>query len=154
MRLKFGLRLALTLLPAGPAHPLFDNLELNTFSSRTLQIPLCNPFRLIPLRTLPFSVYSVLRSKFFAFNRLRTLSQNTGGGMGLFPFWNRASDQDASPERAQRAEGSLTFFRALPNTAHESRITSHGSRRTPLEAHSYKVPGCQFLCHQSLTKPN
>jgi len=81
MRHKFGLRIALTLRPAGPAHPLFDNLELNTFSSRTLQIPLSNPFRLIPLRTLPFCVYSVLHSKFFAFNRLRTLSQNTGVGI-------------------------------------------------------------------------
>src|SRR2546422_2117329 len=99
------------------------------------------------LRTLPFCVYSVLHSKFFAFNRLRTLSQNTGGGMGFFPFWNRASDKDASPERAQRAEGSLPFFRALRTLSHESRIT-------PLEAHSYKLPRCQSLCHQSLTKPD
>ena len=36
MRLKFGLRIALTLRPAGPAHPLFDNMQLNTFSIRTL----------------------------------------------------------------------------------------------------------------------
>ncbi len=86
---------------------------------------LSNPFRLIVLRTLPFSVYSVFHSKFFAFNRLRTLSQNTGGGMGFFPFWNRASDQDASPERARRAEGSLPFFRALRTLFHESRITNH-----------------------------
>src|SRR6266704_2456953 len=141
MRLKFGLRIALTLRPAGPAHPLFDNLELNTFSSRTLQIPLSNPLRLIPLRTLPFCVYSVFHSKFFAFNRLRTLLQNMGGGMGFFPFWNRASDKDASPERAQRAEGSLPFFRALPNTAHESRITSHESRITPLECAVAKKVG-------------
>jgi len=36
MRRKFGLRIALTLRPAGPAHPLFDNMQLNTFSIRTL----------------------------------------------------------------------------------------------------------------------
>src|SRR3989442_3781776 len=58
------------------------------------------------VRTLPFSVYSVFHSKFFLFNRLRTLSQNTGGGYQLFPKWN-----------------SGTLF-------HESRITNHKSRIT------------------------
>ena len=93
------------------------------------------------LRTLPFSVHNIFPSKLFSFNLFRTLSENTGGGMGFFPFWNRASDKDASPERAQRAEGSLPFFRALPNTAHESRITSHESRITPLECAVAKKVG-------------
>jgi len=86
---------------------------------------LSNPFRLILLRTLPFSVHNSFPSKLFSFNLFHTLSQNTGGGMGFFPFWNRASDKDASPERAQRAEGSLPFFRASRNTSHESQVTNH-----------------------------
>ncbi len=44
IRLKFGLRIALTLRPASPAHTLFDNLDFNTFSIRTLQIPYLTPF--------------------------------------------------------------------------------------------------------------
>src|SRR6266566_6417131 len=82
---------------------------------------LSNPFRLILLRTLPFSVHNSFPSKLFSFNLFHTLSQNTGGGYQLFPKWN-----------------SGTLF-------HESRITNHNSRITPLEAHSYKLPRCQFL---------
>ena len=76
-----------------------------------------NSFQLIALRTLPFCVYSVFHSKFFAFNRLRTLSENMGGGYQLFPKWN-----------------SGTLF-------HESRITSHESRITPLECAVAKKVG-------------
>ncbi len=40
------------------------------------------------LRTLPFSVRKIFPSKLFSFNLFRTLSENMGGGMGFFPFWN------------------------------------------------------------------
>src|SRR6266566_2790645 len=99
------------------------------------------------LRTLPFCVYSVFHSKFFAFNRLRTLLQNTGGGMGFFPFWNRASDKDASPERAQRAEGSLPFFRALRTLFHESQITNNSFRGTFLQSRTVTI--CQQTTYKS-----
>src|SRR6266571_8214958 len=104
-----------------------------------LQIPLSKPFHVIFLRTLPFSVHNIFPSKLFSFNLFHTLSQNTGGGMGFFPFWNRASDKDASPERAQRAEGSLPFFRALRNTSHESRITNNSFRGTFLQSASLPI---------------
>ncbi len=71
------------------------------------------------LRTLPFCVYSVFHSKFFAFNRLRTLSQNTGGGMGFFPFWFTLL--------APSSEGSrLHQGNSLPS--HHSPITNQESR--------------------------
>src|SRR5438128_1954809 len=76
-----------------------------------LQISLSNPLRFMLLRTLPFSVYSVFRSKFFAFNRLRTLSQNRGVGI------NSSQSGTLAPS----------------STNHKSRITSHESRITPLE---------------------
>src|SRR2546425_899283 len=63
------------------------------------------------LRTLPFSVYSVFRSKFFAFNRLRTLSQNRGVGI------NSSQSGTLAPS----------------STNHESQVTNHESRITPLE---------------------
>ena len=73
-----------------------------------------------------------------------SLLRKTGGVPTFFPFWNRASDKDASPacpersrrERAQRVEGSLfsallglachsplsfPFFHGSPNTGHETR---------------------------------
>src|SRR5437667_4666536 len=95
-----------------------------------LQIPLSNPFRLILLRTL-LRLFALSENSTFLFSSDSALfRKNTRGGYQLFPKRN-----------------SGTLF-------HESRITSHESRITPLEAHSYKVPRCQFLCHQSLTKPN
>src|SRR6266568_8487053 len=93
-----------------------------------LQIPLFNPFRLIVLRTLPFSVHNTFPSKLFSFNLFHTLCEKHGGWVSTPP--------------------KVELWHPLP------RITNHKSRITPLEAHSYRVPRCQFLCHQSLTKPN
>jgi len=67
---------------------------------------LFNPFRLILLRTLPFSVHNSFPSKLFSFNLFHTLSQNTGSGMGFFPFWftqsglREGNSPFASPPRA------------------------------------------------------
>src|SRR2546422_11071863 len=50
------------------------------------------------LRTLPFSVHNICHSKLFAFNSVRTLSKNRGGGMGFFPFWfAQSAPANASP---------------------------------------------------------
>src|SRR5690242_6589384 len=52
---------------------------------------------------LPYVLPSYVCSKSFVCHSY----ENCRGVPQFFPFWNRASDQDASPERAQRAEGSL-----------------------------------------------
>src|SRR6266566_5352039 len=51
-------------------------------------------------------------------------------------------------ERSEPPDLSPFFAPCAPSS------TNHKSRITPLEAHSYKLPRCQFLCHQSLTKPD
>ena len=127
---KTWVSLAPILLPPGPAHPLFENLELNTFSIRMLQIPYLNPFGSCPCAHFHFPYTTLFPPSSFLSISSTLFAKNTGGEYQLFPKWN-----------------SGTLF-------HESRITSHESRITPLEAHSYKLPRCQFLCHQSLTKPN
>ncbi len=92
MRPRFGLQIALTLRPAGPAHPLFDNLELNTFSSRTLQIPYLTPFGSYPcaLFRFPYTTYATRKSLFsigctlFAKNRgVWGIASQSGTGCSL-----------------------------------------------------------------------
>ena|SRR5437667_2011470 len=60
-------------------------------------------FHVMLLRTLPFSVYYLCHSKFFAFNRLRTLSQNRGVGI------NSSQSGTLAPS----------------STNHESQVTNH-----------------------------
>src|SRR5437667_6265994 len=93
-----------------------------------LQIPLSNPFRLILLRTL-LRLFALSENSTFLFSSDSALfRKNTRGWVSTLP--------------------KVELWHPLP------RITNHKSRITLLEAHSYKVPRCQFLCHQSLTKPN
>ena len=58
------------------------------------------------LRTLPFSVPNVFRSKLFSFNPFRTLSEKQGGGYQLFPNWNSKS----SPRHADLHPPSSNLF--------------------------------------------
>ena len=51
--------------------------------------------------------------------------ENCRGGGLFFPFWNRASNKDASSERAQRVEGSLFLL-----AHHSPLVTRHWSLAT------------------------
>src|SRR6266567_1035234 len=127
MRLKFGLRIALTLLPAGPAHPLFDNLELNTFSIRTLQIPYLTPFRSYPcahfhfayiLFCTPNSLPSIACALFRKTRGVAWVSSHFGTEhpTRMRVLSERSESKDLSP-----------FFApcATPSTNHKSQVTNH-----------------------------
>ena len=69
--------------------------------------------------SLPYTLPSCVWFKSFVCHSY----ENCRGVHQFFPFWNRTSDEDASPERAQRVEGSLWFFRA---TARGSLLLASG----------------------------
>src|SRR5436309_15561484 len=96
------------------------------------------------LRTLPFCVYSIFHSKFFAFNRLRTLSQNTGvAWVSSHSGSPRGIYAKGSPHKLalSLAEGSLPFPAPLYNLRRGK--TNHAPGKLHSPAPHFQAPCSQ-----------
>src|SRR6266566_2219356 len=102
------------------------------------------------LRTLPFCVYSIFHSKFFAFNRLRTLSQNTGvAWVSSHSGSPRGIYAKGSPHKLalSLAEGSLPFPAPLYNLRRGK--TNHAPEKPHAPARHFQAPCSQAPCSQT-----